>query len=51
MEVAVDMGLPSGTLWCKYNLDAFPEEDNHPYAFDFYGNYYAWGETKVKNNY
>jgi len=51
MKVAVDLGLPSGTLWCKYNLEAYPELDSHPFAVDFYGNYYAWGETKVKINY
>jgi len=21
MKEVVDLGLPSGTLWCKYNLD------------------------------
>lgn len=31
----VDLGLPSGTLWCKYNLGADNEMD--------YGQYYAWG--------
>ena len=50
-EYVVDLGLPSTTLWCKYNLEAYPELDSHPYACDFYGNYYAWGEIKVKNNY
>ena len=24
MKVVVDLGLPSGTLWCKYNLEAYP---------------------------
>ena len=39
----VDLGLPSGTLWAKYNLGAnLPEE---------IGNYYAWGETQPKENY
>ncbi len=51
MKVVVDLGLPSGTLWCKYNLEAYPELDPHPFASDFYGNYYSWGETKVKNDY
>jgi len=36
MEEVVDLGLPSGTLWCKYNLGA-----SQPYE---YGDYYAWGE-------
>lgn len=35
---AVDLGLPSGTLWCDRNVGAAsPEED---------GLYFAWGETK-----
>ena len=51
MKVVVDLGLPSGTLWCKYNLEAYPELDPHPFPWDFYGNYYSWGETKVKNEY
>ena len=39
----VDLGLPSGTLWAKYNLGAnLPEE---------LGDYYAWGETKPKESY
>ena len=51
MKEVVDLGLPSGTLWCKYNLEAYPELDSNPYSCDFYGNYYSWGETKVKNDY
>ena len=34
----VDLGLPSGTLWCKCNVGAKSETD--------YGNYYQWGETE-----
>ena len=26
MEDAVDLGLPSGTLWCKYNLGVDPNQ-------------------------
>ena len=51
MNDVVDLGLPSGTLWCKYNLGVSPELDPHPFASDFYGNYYSWGESKVKNDY
>ena len=40
MNEVVDLGLPSGTLWCKYNLGATCE--NNPESW--YGNYYAWGE-------
>lgn len=39
----VDLGLPSGTLWFKYNLGVDPLHlDN---AENWYGNFYAWGET------
>ena len=39
----VDLGLPSGLKWASCNVGAkVPEE---------YGNYYAWGETEVKENY
>ena len=43
-DEVVDLGLPSGTLWCRYNLGVdltrllVPE--------DWYGDYYAWGELK-----
>lgn len=42
-EVAVDMGLPSGTLWALYNVGADKPED--------YGEYYAWGEIQPKASY
>ena len=42
MEEVVDLGLPSGTLWCKYNLGVDPNKLNTPK--DWYGDYYAWGE-------
>ena len=38
---AVDLGLPSGTLWADRNIGADSPED--------YGNYFAWGEIKPKN--
>ena len=34
---AVDLGLPSGTLWANMNIGATSETD--------YGTYFAWGET------
>ena len=40
----VDLGLPSGTLWCKYNFGVNPNRLFK--AEDWYGNYYAWGELK-----
>lgn len=39
----VDLGLPSGTMWARTNIDADKPEG--------YGNYFAWGEIKEKNNY
>ena len=44
MKDVVDLGLPSGTLWCKYNLDVNPNQLTK--AEDWYGKYYAWGELK-----
>ena len=38
MEVAVDLGLPSGLIWASYNVGADKPED--------YGDFYAWGETE-----
>lgn len=40
---AIDLGLPSGTLWSSCNIGASSPEE--------YGNYYAWGETEVKDVY
>ena len=39
----VDLGLPSGLLWAKCNLEASKPEQC--------GDYYAWGETQPKNDY
>ena len=39
----VDLGLPSGTRWATCNVGSDTPEG--------YGNYYAWGETTVKNIY
>jgi len=40
---AVDLGLPSGTLWATCNVGANSPEE--------YGNYYAWGEIENKEKY
>lgn len=40
---AVDLGLPSGTLWANMNVGASCPED--------YGDYFAWGETTPKVDY
>ena len=39
----VDLGLPSKTVWATCNVGAKKAEG--------YGNFYAWGETKPKNDY
>ena len=44
MNEVVDLGLPSGTLWCKYNLDVDSTKLLTPE--DWYGGYYAWGELE-----
>ena len=54
MEDVVDLGLPSGTLWCKYNLGCDFELLNNHYKDsiykNWYGDYYAWGEI-IPNKY
>ena len=47
MNKVVDLGLPSGTLWCKYNLGATYK--NTPESW--YGKFYAWGELSPKEHY
>ena len=44
MNDVVDLQLPSGTLWCRYNLGVNPNQLSK--AEDLYGDYYAWGELK-----
>jgi len=42
----VDLGLPSGTLWCKYNIPV----NKFTKKFDeLCGGYYSWGEIELKN--
>ena len=43
-DEAVDLGLPSGTLWCKYNLGV--DSNQLLISKDWFGKYYAWGELK-----
>lgn len=40
---AVNLGLPSGTLWASMNVGATSAED--------FGSYFAWGETTVSSYY
>lgn len=42
-ELYVDLGLPSGLKWAKFNLGASTETD--------YGDYFAWGEIAPKTDY
>lgn len=42
-EEAIDLNLPSGTLWAKHNLGALEEEE--------FGDYFAWAETSTKTYY
>ena len=44
MNDVVDFELPSGTLWCKYNLGVNPNQLLIPE--DWYGDCYAWGELE-----
>ena len=39
----IDLGLPSGILWATYNVGATKPTE--------YGDYFAWGETKPKEDY
>lgn len=43
----VDLGLPSGTLWSKYNLGVNPDKLSNILS-SWYGHYYAWGEIEHK---
>ena len=43
-DEVVDLGLPSGTFWSKYNLGVNPNQLSK--AEDWYGSYYAWGELE-----
>ncbi len=42
-SVAVDLGLPSGTLWAEYNVGAHRPEEA--------GQLFAWAETSAKTDY
>ena len=46
-DEVVDLGLPTGTLWSKYNLGVNPNQLSK--AEDWYGDYYAWGELEDKS--
>ena len=49
----VDLGLPSGNLWCKYNLGAPVSKMKnrlHTERVDYIGGFYAWGEIEERLN-
>ena len=49
----VDLGLPSGNLWCKYNLNApvsKMKDISHVERDDYIGGFYAWGEIEERFN-
>ena len=45
----IDLGLPSGTLWAKYNIGVNPTKLNK--WEDWQGKYFAWGEIEEKEVY
>ena len=45
----VDLGLPSGNLWCKYNLGVDPKHLKK--ADNWYGQYFQWGNIKPSRYY
>lgn len=49
VQYLVDLKLPSGTKWCRYNLGVNFNQLKNPK--DWYGNYYAWGELNTKEEY
>jgi len=53
MKDVVNLGLPSGTGWFKYNLGAdYKKLNENPNRFipeDWYGKPYAWGKIKTQN--
>ena len=53
MKIVVDLGLPSGNLWCKYNLGCnygkLNNDSENTIPDMWYGHYYAWGQIKPNN--
>jgi hypothetical protein len=52
MNDVVDLGLPSRTLWCKYNLGVdykkLNENPSNSIPEEWYGKPYAWGKIKTQ---
>jgi len=51
MRDTIDFNLPSGNLWYKCNLGATNPTETALSPKDWYGDYYAWGETEPKPDY
>lgn len=47
----VDLDLPSGNLWAAYNLGVDFNKYEKDLVPNWFGNYYAWGETETKDSY
>lgn len=50
----IDLGLPSGTLWARYNLgvDINLSKINNQFTHKkWYGNYYMWGDIITRKTY
>ena len=52
MHEVIDLGLPSGTFWYKYNLGTnykkLNENPSNSIPEDWYGTPYAWGKIKTQ---
>ena len=49
MENVVDLGLPSGNLWCKYNIGVNTNQLSS--LTNWVGTYFSWGEITGKDEY
>ena len=49
MNEVVDLGLPSETLWCKYNIGVNTNQLST--LSNWVGTYFSWGETSGKDEY
>ena len=47
----IDFELPSGNLWYKCNLGATNPTETATWPHEWWGDFYAWGETEPKPNY
>ena len=51
MKDTVDFNLPSGNLWYKCNLGAANPTESATWPHEWWGDFYAWGETTPKDDY